>query len=313
MALDDGTVMKALIAAGQAPGGVAFAEVDEPAPTADQAIVEVAAFSVNRGETYQLERPRPGWRPGKDIAGVVTAAATDGSGPAAGTRVVGHADQDGWAQRVAVPAGRLAELPGQMSFVTAAALPLAGLAALRLLRVTGPLPSRTVLLTGASGGLGHYFTELAAGQGALVTAVSASAGRGQRLRELGATAVVTDVDSAVPPFEIGIDSVGGATTKAVWHRLVPHGLLVWLGQASRARPELDYFDWDGALSVTIRKFNYLDSTHSEAEDLATLVRLVAAGRLHPEIGRADNWSRTGDAIQALLNREVPGNLVLTLD
>ena len=54
--------------------------------------------------------------------------------------------------------------------------------------------------------------------------------------------------------------------------------LIWLGQASRARPELDYFDWDGALSVTIRKFNYLDSTHSEAEDLATLIRLVATGR-----------------------------------
>jgi NADPH2:quinone reductase len=305
--------MKALIAAGQAPGGVAFAEVDEPVLRPGHAIVEVAAYSVNRGETYQLERPRPGWRPGKDVAGVITAAAANGSGPPAGTRVVGHVDQDGWAQRVAVPVNRIAELPPEMSFVTAAALPLAGLAALRLLRVTGPLPSRKVLLTGASGGLGHYFVELAAGQGALVTAVSSSAERGQRLRELGATSVLTDVDSAAPPFEIGIDSVGGATTRAVWHRLQANGLLIWLGQASRARPELDYFDWDGALSVTIRKFNYLDSTHTEAEDLATLVRLVATGRLHPQIGQTGDWSRTGNAIQALLNREVQGNLVLTIN
>jgi NADPH:quinone reductase len=242
--------MRALIASEQGPGGVAFADVDEPAPGPGQAIVEVAAFSVNRGETYQLERPRPGWRPGNDVAGVVTAAAADGSGPPAGTRVVGHADQDGWAQRVAVPVGRLAELPAEMSFVTAAALPLAGLAALRMLRVTGPLPSRSVLLTGASGGLGHYFTELAAGQGALVTAVSSSAERRQRLRELGATAVVADVASAGGPFEIGIDSVGGATTRAVWHRLQAHGLLIWLGQASRVRPELDYFDWDVAAGVS---------------------------------------------------------------
>jgi NADPH:quinone reductase-like Zn-dependent oxidoreductase len=107
---------------------------------------------------------------------------------------------------------------------------------------------------------------------------------GVPLRELGAISVVTDVESAVPPFEIGIDSVGGATTRSIWHRLEPHGLLIWLGQASRIRPELDYFDWAGAMSVTIRKFNYLDSTHTEAEDLATLVRLVATDRLHPEIG-----------------------------
>jgi len=56
----------------------------------------------------------------------------------------------------------------------------------------------------------------------------------------------------------------------------------------------------------------MDSTHAEAEDLATLVRLVAAGRLHPEIGRVDDWSGTGDAIAALLNREVRGNVVLTI-
>jgi NADPH:quinone reductase-like Zn-dependent oxidoreductase len=144
---------------------VAFADVDEPAPPPDHAIVEVAAFSVNRGETYQLEHPRPGWRPGKDIAGVVAVAAADDAGPPAGTWVVGHADQDGWAQRVAVPVGRMAELPEGMSFVTAAALPLAGLAALRLLRVTGPLPSRKgpadrrlgrsrALFRGARGGTG---------------------------------------------------------------------------------------------------------------------------------------------------------------
>ncbi|HZR54968.1 MAG TPA: zinc-binding dehydrogenase [Streptosporangiaceae bacterium] len=304
--------MKALVPAVQKPGELAFADTGEPEPAADHAVVTVAAFGVNRGETYQLEQPRPGWRPGKDIAGVVSLAAADGSGPPAGTRVVGHADSGGWAEQVAVPTHRLAELPEDMPFVTAAALPLAGLAALRLLRVTGPLPSRTVLLTGASGGLGHYFTELAAGQGALVTAIAASAGRGTRLRELGAVRVLSDIESAAAPFDIGIDSVGGATTREIWHRLHEHGLLIWIGQASRVRPDLDYFDWDGALSVTIRKFNYMDSIHTEAEDLATLVRLVTAGRLHPEIGRVGDWSGTGDAIAGLLNREVRGNVVLTI-
>jgi NADPH:quinone reductase-like Zn-dependent oxidoreductase len=111
--------MKALVSAVQEPGGLAFADAGEPEPAADHAVVTVAAFSVNRGETYQLERPRPGWRPGKDIAGVVSLAAADGSGPAAGTRVVGHADSGGWAEQVAVPTRRLAELPEEMPFVTA--------------------------------------------------------------------------------------------------------------------------------------------------------------------------------------------------
>ena len=144
--------MQALIAR---DGVVEPDTVDEPEPRADEALVEVKAFSINRGETYQLERPRPNWRPGKDVAGVVIRAAADGSGPGEGERVVGHADQSGWAERAAVPSARLARLPDGVDFQTAAALPLAGLTALRLTRVAGPLASRRVLLTGASGGVGH--------------------------------------------------------------------------------------------------------------------------------------------------------------
>lgn len=289
---------------------VELVTVDAPAPAPNEALVKVAAFSINRGETYQLERPRPGWRPGKDIAGVVITPAEDGSGPAAGSRVVAHVDSGGWAERVAVPTDLMAMLPDAVSDLTAAALPLAGLTALRLLRVTGPLPSRRILLTGASGGVGHYFVELAAAHGALVTAVSASAA--ERLTELGATAVVPTVDDAEGPFDIAIDSVGGTSLREAWHRLEQRGILVWLGQASRVRPALDYFDWEGALSVTIRKFNYMDSTHTVAEDLATLVRLVSGRRLHPEIGLAVDWTRASGAIDSLLAREVRGNVVMTI-
>jgi uncharacterized protein (TIGR02246 family) len=290
-------------------GTVTVGAVDEPEPGADEALVEVKAFSINRGETYQLEHPRPGWRPGKDVAGVVVRAAADGTGPGEGTRVVGHADESGWAERVAVPTARLATLPDAIDFQTAAALPLAGLTALRLTRVAAPLASRRVLLTGASGGVGHYFTELAAAQGARITAISR---RGRRLRELGAAEVLPTIEQAQGPFDVAIESVGGAETIAAWHRLEQHGLLIWLGQASREPLQLDYFDWDGAMSVSIRKFNYLDSTATEAEDLATLVRLVEHGHLHPEIGLIDDWSNAAAAIDALIARQIRGNLVLTI-
>jgi uncharacterized protein (TIGR02246 family) len=290
-------------------GTVELGEVAEPDPRPDEALVDVRAFSINRGETFQLEHPRGGWRPGKDVAGVVIREAADGTGPGVGDRVVGHADAAGWAEQAAVPTGRLATLPDTIDFSTAAVLPLAGLTALRLTRVTGPLASRRVLLTGASGGVGHLFVELAAAQGARVTAISR---RGERLLELGAKEVLPDIAAARGPFDVALESVGGADTIAAWHRLREHGLLIWLGQASREPLQLDYFDWDGAMSVSIRKFNYMDSATTEAEDLSTLVLLVEHDRLHPEIGLLDDWSHAAAAIEALLARHVRGNLVLTI-
>jgi uncharacterized protein (TIGR02246 family) len=166
-----------------------------------------------------------------------------------------------------------------------------------------------VLLTGASGGVGHYFTELAAAQGARVTAITR---RGERLRELGAVEVLPTIEQAQGPFDIAIESVGGAETIAAWHRLEQHGLLIWLGQAGREPLRLDYFDWDGAMSVSIRKFNYLDSATTEADDLETLVWLVEQGRLQPEIGLVDDWTNAAAGIDALIGRQVRGNLVLTI-
>jgi len=77
---------------------VRLADVAEPEPAPDEAIVSVEAFSINRGETFLLESPRPEWRPGKDVSGRVLRAAADGSGPAVGTRVVGHPPSRGWAE-----------------------------------------------------------------------------------------------------------------------------------------------------------------------------------------------------------------------
>src|SRR5665213_412026 len=119
---------------------VAINEVAEPRPAANEALVAVHAFSLNRGEMRLFEvRPR-GWRPGQDIAGVVVRQAADGSGPPAGTRVLCLTDWEGWAERAAVPSHhRMAALPDNVSYADAAALPVAGLTALRTLRHGAPL------------------------------------------------------------------------------------------------------------------------------------------------------------------------------
>jgi NADPH2:quinone reductase len=285
-------------------------EVPDPSPAADETLIEVEAFSINRGETFLLERPRPGWRPGKDVAGRVVQAAADRSGPVVGSPVVGHAPEGGWAPLAALPTDSLAVLPATVEPITAAALPLAGLTALRLLRTAGELHGRRVLVTGASGGVGHYVTELASAAGAEVTVVTATRERARRLLSLGAMRAVEDVDDATGPFDLVLESVGGTSLPRALARVRKGGSLIWFGQASRRPVQLDFFAYFEQTGATIRHFHYEDSAVPVARDLATLVRLVETGRLHPELGLVGNWTQTAVALQQLRDRKLRGNAVL---
>jgi NADPH:quinone reductase len=309
--------MEAWVATGKPGEPLTLAEVTDPVAGAGEVLVAVDAYSVNRGEMFFLNgvygTPAPaGWRPGQDIAGTVLQAAPDGSGPAPGTRVVGHPGGAGWAERAVVPVSRLAELPDEMPAAVAAALPLAGLTALRLVRAAGNLAGRRVLLTGASGGVGHYLTELAAGNGAQVTAVTSAAGRGRRLADRGAEAVVLDVSDAAGPFEVIMESVGGKTFTAALAKLAPGGTVLWYGQAGLEPPVLDFFALLPITPFTLRHFPHWASDTSDAQDLATLVRLTVTGRLHPEIGRTADWTETTAVLKDLYQRRIRGNAVLTI-
>ncbi|MEU6663109.1 zinc-binding dehydrogenase [Streptomyces sp. NPDC046821] len=300
--------MRRLIPTGDARRPVEFSDVAQPGPAPDEALVKVEAFAPNRGETFLLEQPAPGWLPGKDIAGLVVQAAADGSGPGIGTRVVGHPAQGGWAEYAAVPTHSLAVLPDSIDSVRAAALPLAGITALRLLRTAPSLAGRRVLLTGASGGVGHYVTELAVGAGAELTVVTATPERGERLTEMGAR-VVHEVATAEGPFDVVLESTGGTALPAALSKVCPGGVLVWFGQASRTPVTLDFFDLlSGPERATIRHFHYAGAPYGT--DLAALVRLVAQDRLHPEIGRIADWARTADTLIDLRERRIRGKAAL---
>ncbi|WP_129837875.1 zinc-binding dehydrogenase [Streptomyces sp. RFCAC02] len=300
--------MQRLIPTGDAARPVAFTEVPQPVPEPGEALVKVEAFAPNRGETFLLEHPSPGLLPGKDIAGLVVQAAADGSGPDTGTRVVGHPAQGGWAEYAAVPTHSLAVLPDGIDSARAAALPLAGITALRLLATAGSPAGRRILLTGASGGVGHYVTELAVGAGADLTAVTATPARGERLAELGAE-VVHDVAEARGPFDVVLESTGGADLPLALSKVRPGGTLVWFGQASRTPVSLDFFRLlDGPERVTIRHFHYAGAPYGP--DLSALVRLVDQGRLHPEIGRVTDWGRTAGTLVDLRERRIRGKAVL---
>lgn len=290
-------------------------EVSEPSAAPDEALVEVRAFSLNRGELSLLAGRPEGWRPGQDVSGVVVRAARDGGGPPEGARVVGLVDEAGWAERVAVPASNLAVLPEGVDFSEAATLPIAGLTALRALRRGGQLLGGRVLVTGASGGVGHLAVQLAAASGASVTAVAGGHERGEGLVQLGATEVVANAEDAEGPFGLILESAGGPSLEAAMRRLAPGGTLVVFGNSSRQGAGLDFFDFFGLYpeGARIEVFFFASGTRTAGEDLGALTALVAAGKLAPKVGWSGSWKDLARGVEALQGREVAGKAVFHVD
>src|SRR5215203_385612 len=116
-------LVRAVVVDPEAIGRLSVAEVEEPDPAPSEALVRVAAVSLNRGEVRRAEASEPGFRPGWDLAGTVERAAADGSGPPEGSRVVGFLPSGAWAELVAVPTDSVAALPEGVSFEEASTLP----------------------------------------------------------------------------------------------------------------------------------------------------------------------------------------------
>jgi NADPH:quinone reductase len=285
--------------------------VDDPRPAGDEALVAERAFSVNRGELALLEVRTGQWRPGQDVAGVVVEPAADGSGPPAGSRVVALVEQAGWAELAAIPTDRLAVLPDEVGIEQAAALPLAGLTALRTLRTGGDLLGRRVLVTGASGAVGGTQVQLAIAAGAEVTAV-ASAQRRENLLDRGATKVVDDPAESDGLYHLVADWLGGASLAAAIGKVAPYGTVI-LGSGNPDKTSVNVYDFFGHEGARI--VSYLSYAHPEppGPDLGVLARLVATERLDPVIGLTTSWAHLSDAISALAQRRLTGKAVLATD
>ena len=287
-------------------------ELDEPQPAQNEALVSARATSLNRGELRLLAIRPNGWTPGQDIAGVVERAAADGSGPAVGARVAALVDQAGWAERVAVPTDRLAVVPDDVSFASAATLPIAGTTALRTLRLGGDLAGQRVLITGASGAVGRFQIQIARHQGASVAAVAAPR-HADDLSSLGAEQVVGSIELAKGPFRLITESVGGDSLTHAIERVAPGGTIVIFGSSSGELTPIGFRQFmpghEGARLATYMSYA---SGPDLGADIASLLALVAAGRLETRVALTVSWRDVGQALDALRQRRISGKAVLTM-
>lgn len=300
--------MRALVYDPAAPHGLRLGEAPDPVPGPGQALVQVAATSLNFGEvTYLSQNYAPGGVAGWDASGVVVAAAADGSGPEVGTRVVTLGWAGGWAELRAVDTGELAVLPDGVEHGAAAALPVAGVTALRALRRLGPILGRRVLVTGASGGVGRFAVQLAARAGAHVVAAVGRPERGAGLAELGAAEVVAGGLAAVAePVHGVIENVGGSLLADAYGLLAPGGLAVSVGKASLEPTTIDF----ERVRHAAGRIEAFTAGSGFGPDLAYLASLLAAGELDPQVGWRGGWERAAEAAEALLSRRVAGKAVL---
>jgi NADPH:quinone reductase len=289
-------------------------EVEISTPLPNEAIVRVAAFSINRGEVQISQSAAAGWRPGYDFAGTIEAKAIDGSGFAVGTRVVGLSPLAGaWAEQVVVSTQAMAALPDSIAFKTAATLPVAGLTALLALEHGGLLLGQSVLIGGASGGVGYFACQLAARAGAIVTAHVRRPELVDFVKAAGAHQVVVgNTFEQYAPYHLALDSVGGDVLPAMLANLALDGTCISFGATAGSDVTFNAIDYlmKGGLNLYGFFLPHELKKQSAALGLGRLVEQITARTLVPHIDLEAPWSEIADVAQKLTDRQFLGKAVL---
>jgi NADPH:quinone reductase-like Zn-dependent oxidoreductase len=292
------------------PETLRMAEIDKPAPNADQVLVKVRAASVNAADWHVL-RGKPLFyratlgllRPkhqllGGDIAGQVAAVGGGVTEFQPGDEVYANLldhGYGGFAEYVAVPVEVVSLKPATLSFEEAAAVPMAAVTALQGLRHHGDLhPGQQVLVNGATGGVGSFAVQLAKASGAEVTAVTSTPNL-ELVRSLGADHVVdyttTDALEDGRRYDLILDTVGNRSVRELRRVLAEGGKAAVTGFTSVAK----------LLGVSLRGGKDIAQVqaHVTAKDLELLSELIAAGKVRPQIDRRYRFAELPAAIAYL--------------
>ena len=309
-----------------------FREVDRPVPAAGEVLVRVHAASVNaydwhfmRGDPLLgrgmmgLRRPRMPVR-GRDFAGRVEALGPGVTGLEPGDEVYGEAD-GAFAEYVCARDGEVGPKPANLTFEQAAAVPLAGNTALMALRdVAGVRPGQTVLVNGASGGVGTFAVQLAKAFGAEVTGVC-STRNVDLVRSLGADRVVDytreDFARGGGRYDVVLDLVGNRSLGELRRVLTPSGTLVLSGggvyEGGSVVGPMGLFLKRRLLAPFARGHRLLEvSARQSRANLGVLRELAESGKIAPVVERTYTLDAAAEAIRYLEVKHARAKVVVTV-
>jgi NADPH:quinone reductase-like Zn-dependent oxidoreductase len=311
------------------PSVLQSSEVELPLPARGEVLVRVGAASVHPGDyfvmtgepylvrlVFGLRRPRHGI-PGRDLAGVVAAVGQDVTGLGPGDEVFGWSTGGTLAEYACVPQEQLVPVPANLSAMEAATVPTSAVTALQALRdVAKVRPGQTVLITGASGGVGSFAVQLAKAFGAEVTGVCSTQNL-DLVRSLGADHVVdytnTDFTRTGQQYDVVLDNVEAQPLADVRRALTRTGTLIpnsgrggrWLGPLGRiVMARL----LSGFTRQRLRPFTSV----GKRQDLLTLADLLTTGRITPVIDRSYPLDEAADALRHVAAGHTRGKVVITI-
>lgn len=310
-------------------GPLRVAQLAEPEPGPGQVTIAVRRAGVNFPDMlimqgrYQLKPPVP-FAPGFEVAGEVLAVGPDETRFTPGDRVMASLWYGGYAEVVAVDEARVFALPDGVSDDQAAVVPIAYGTSYHALADRADLQSgETLVVLGASGGVGLATVEIGAMLGARVIGCVGAEWKGEAVRRQGAEHVINttteDVRSRVLEITDGVgadvvyDPVGGEATEIALRYLAWRGRLLIIGFTSGRIPDLaaNRLLLKGAAAVGVYwgQFAELEPAVSRA-NFDMILSWIADGTLQPFVSERYPLEDAGKALAALAARRVVGKLLL---
>lgn len=320
------------------PEKLRITDVDAPAPAKGEVRVRVLASGVSFAEVQMLShryprQPKYPFVPGYDLVGEVTSVGQGVTTVAVGDRVAALLVTGAWRTHVVVRADRVVPVPDSLDTGEAAAATMNGVTAWQMVHeVAHVRPGQTVLVHGASGGVGTLLVQLAVAAGARVLG-TASPAKHDAVRALGAEPINyrEDVPSAVRSLApAGVDAVfdhlGGDSLTQSYALLADGGILVNYGSASTLNENNHWLTpyvrtirrfvgwWLGKLVGRARgrraTFFYIKAGARFNKALTEVFTLVAAGTLTPPIETRLPLTQAADALRLLMAGKATGKIVL---
>ena len=304
------------------------ADVPRPSVDDDQVLIRVHAAGLDRGTEHLLtgkpyamrlgsgiRRPRNPV-PGRDVAGTVVEVGAKVTRFSVGDDVYGVAPGS-FAEYAVTGEGKLAPKPTNLTFAQAAVVPISAGTALQALTDAGRLEAgQSVLVTGASGGVGSYAVQLARTLGADVTGVCSTA-KLDYVSELGAHHVIdyTSVDWAdgTRRYDLILDIAGNPPIRRLRHALTAHGTVVFVGgEHSGAITGMSRQIRGALLSPLLRQRMVLFLARERAADYEKLTDLIESGKLVPSLDRTYPLQDAREAMQLLEGGEIRGKVAITV-